>query len=183
MSMINVECPSCGTVATVPQSAAGHKGKCMNCGNVVQVPELVPKICAICESDVSFAQRVKDDAGAYYCMPCWQEHAKTLPPKLPPLKPGFARCTFCGFALEVEQLLHNGGKPACRQCFARQFAEAARTRQNRPTGPKKIACAVCRDKFTGDQMLNNHGNYICNSCYVAITGGHSPDPMRKKYLG
>jgi len=37
MTMI-LSCPSCGTLAEVPDKAAGLKGKCASCGAVVQVP-------------------------------------------------------------------------------------------------------------------------------------------------
>ncbi len=67
---ITVVCHKCGTLATVPDSAAGMQGKCEHCGNVVKVPGGAQKKCCVCHADVSYSERTKDAAGNYYCTQC-----------------------------------------------------------------------------------------------------------------
>ncbi len=69
MSII-VVCHKCGTLATVPDSAAGMHGKCERCGGVTYVPGGVVKRCCVCQIDVSHTERTKDAAGNYYCAQC-----------------------------------------------------------------------------------------------------------------
>ena len=40
----------------------------------------VRKICTVCKTDVSQTKRVKDDAGKYYCHPCWAKRQKSSSP-------------------------------------------------------------------------------------------------------
>jgi hypothetical protein len=71
-------CPSCGNLVTAPDSAAGCIGKCAKCGGAVKVPAPVKKVCVACGKDVSGAKRVKDDAGRYYCQPCFVDAHKPV---------------------------------------------------------------------------------------------------------
>lgn len=72
MSIV-ASCPGCSRTIQVPDDAAGKKGKCRACGSVVIVPDMPgrAKTCTVCGVDVSKQKRTKDEAGNYFCQPCW----------------------------------------------------------------------------------------------------------------
>ena len=72
---ITIECPACGKASKVPDSAAGLKGKCNSCGNILRIPSApvqasAIKICCVCGADVTLGKRLKDANGRYYCAAC-----------------------------------------------------------------------------------------------------------------
>lgn len=60
-------CPMCRAV--MPESRT--ESRCPRCGDLV-LPA-VRKLCAGCGKDVTREKRVRDEAGEYYCHPCWDE--------------------------------------------------------------------------------------------------------------
>src|SRR4051812_14035128 len=73
MSMaIAGRCDDWGAAYTVEDSLGGTRVKCVECGDMIDVPEPGPrKRCTVCSKDVSRAARIKDPQGSYYCASCY----------------------------------------------------------------------------------------------------------------
>src|SRR5438128_691303 len=71
---IRVVCSGCGSEATVPESAAGQRGRCRQCNAVVTVPasNRSDVACFMCGTDLSERERTKDAADNYFCVECWK---------------------------------------------------------------------------------------------------------------
>src|SRR4051794_13692293 len=72
--MIKAPCPRCKHVSHMPDSAGGLIGRCKQCGAIVRIPlaDTQRKYCSVCHVEISQAKRVKDEAGDYFCIPCWK---------------------------------------------------------------------------------------------------------------
>lgn len=126
---ITVVCHKCGTLATVPDSAAGMQGKCEHCGNVIHVPGGPQKFCSVCHADVSHVKRTKDAAGNYYCAQCVRakQHAveAAAAAKAPATSgPGAASesaiCVVCKADVPRTMLCNCDGDLVCNACAKKE---------------------------------------------------------------
>ena len=120
---ITVVCHKCGTLATVPDSAAGMQGKCEHCGNIIYVPGGVIKQCCVCHADVSHAERTKDAAGNYYCASCakTRQHAPEATAKIEPGTTGeSAVCVICKAKIPRTRLCNFNGELICSDCARKE---------------------------------------------------------------
>ena len=81
---IRAQCDNCGRVYNLPDESAGKRLRCKQCAVAFTVPNLAPepatigpqKICVVCGQNVAGRPRTKDQAGNYYCRPCYEEKAR-----------------------------------------------------------------------------------------------------------
>jgi|GEM_PF-2215199 len=156
---ITVVCHKCGTLATVPDSAAGMQGKCERCANVILVPGGIKKICCICRADVSNTQRTKDAAGNYYCTQCAKakhhaiEASATAEPSATP-DPGSASesaiCVICKADFPRKSLCSFDGDLVCNACAQHAGLGTAsyRTKKMRWSGVRLVyRCPQCQGEL------------------------------------
>jgi hypothetical protein len=141
---IKVSCSSCGSVAQLPDDAAGRRGKCRACGSIVQVPSTsrTVKVCVICGTDVTGAKRTKDASGNYFCGPCWTEKLKRIRQRgvvsapvgaatstvvsfSPTLEPELSPCEVCNGWFTTGNLRDHGGRILCLDCVQEQSTQPA----------------------------------------------------------
>jgi hypothetical protein len=80
---IRVQCDNCRRVYNLPDDNAGKRLRCKQCAVAFTVPAPAaaappakPKICVVCNQNVAGLPRTKDNAGNYYCRPCYDEQAR-----------------------------------------------------------------------------------------------------------
>ncbi len=80
---IRVQCDNCGRVYNLPDDNAGKRLRCKQCAVAFTVPTPAAaappakqKICVVCNQNVAGLPRTKDNAGNYYCRPCYDEQAR-----------------------------------------------------------------------------------------------------------
>src|SRR4051812_19656274 len=91
---IRAQCDNCGKVYNLPDESAGKRLRCKQCAVAFTVPSAPlaaapvaaaradaptmgpQKICAVCGENVAGKPRTKDNAGNYYCRPCFEEKAR-----------------------------------------------------------------------------------------------------------
>lgn len=101
-------CPRCRAV--MPASA--ERGRCHKCGEMV-VPA-ARKLCFRCGTDITAAKRVKDDAGEYYCHPCWEDLGVSGRRRK-------SACSGCGRTFGFEHLAPGvDGAYVCRVCLSKR---------------------------------------------------------------
>ena len=76
---IAFSCGSCNSRIELPETAAGKRGKCQTCGEILTVPALSSKRCSVCGKDVSQIKRTKNAAGHYFCAECVATATKAEP--------------------------------------------------------------------------------------------------------
>lgn len=173
--MITVTCPECLVAHQVPDEAEGSVGTCMDCGATVEVPIVNKKTCAACEKDITREKRAKDPAGNYYCVTCFKTSDKA---RAAFAGMGPAVCSFCGFTMDWEELLSNGGRPACRSCFTKMMANRAKVPLNegksKPATPVVGECPICKRTVLYASMLDTGGRRLCKTCYLSAFAGRDP---------
>ncbi len=125
---IIVVCHKCGTLATVPDSAAGMQGKCERCKNVIYVPGGAVKRCCACQVDVTHTERTKDAAGNYYCAQCTKtkqnaaeaEAAKASSTAEPGAASESAICVLCRAEAPKTILCNFDGDLVCHACAKKE---------------------------------------------------------------
>ena len=176
---ITVVCHKCGTLATVPDSAAGMQGKCERCGNVILVPGGIVKCCCVCHVDVSNTQRTKDAAGNYYCTQCAKakhhaiEASATAKPSATP-EPGSASesaiCVICKADFPRKSLCNFDGDLVCNACARHAGLGTAsyRTKKMRWSGVRLVyRCPQCQGEL--ESTLGEAGKEDrCPQCGAAF---------------
>ena len=79
----------------------------------------IRKICCNCKADVSQTKRVKDDAGQYYCHPCWQQQTTSRTASSAPSN-AKTPCGICGALTEPDLLWRDQGLMVCDECFEKR---------------------------------------------------------------
>jgi|GEM_PF-5878694 len=178
---ITVVCHKCGTLATVPDSAAGMQGKCERCGNVIHVPGGTKKTCCVCRADVSTAKRTKDESGNYYCVACWAKKALAgtpaagsgpqVPENSPVAREESPSADAASTAVPVG--------PAATAIPLADTTGATKP----PTGDGKnlvhINCHICEANYPKDALLDCNGDLLCAACAARETLGSISYKLKK----
>jgi hypothetical protein len=151
---IAVSCPSCGTSAKVPDSAAGRRGKCRGCGSVVQVPLKEPPPVDPLISDLSVME--------------------TVEPTVDAASQRLVNCSQCNSMVVSSRAMNVGGRIVCADCMA--TTNRAGIHGIRPEGG---AVAVWERRLLWAFLLSYLGPLalvgISLLCYVLL--GSSPNTV------
>lgn len=175
---IIVVCHKCGTLATVPDSAAGMQGKCERCKNVIYVPGGAVKRCCACQVDVTHTERTKDAAGNYYCAQCTKtkqhameaEAAKASATAEPGAASESAICVLCRAEVPKTILCNFDGDLVCNACAQHAGLGTASYRKKKTRwGGRSIIyrCAQCQGDL--ESALDETGKEdYCPQCGTAF---------------
>jgi hypothetical protein len=138
----------------------------------------IAKVCVMCGQDVAGRPRTKDQAGRYYCNPCWSSAISKAPGKPQNHAPQAAHhlCCDCGGRFDGEHVYEQDGEHICKRCYSQREESEAAGEEADPLAdlasaaaastPPKVQgelflCPVCGGQFAPTFM---HQSGVCREC-------------------